>query len=41
MGQSEKHGTKGKLWLQRDWKESSSTHLEYNDDLYLEAMPEG
>jgi hypothetical protein len=36
MGQSEHHGVKGKLHLQRNWTESSSTHLETFDDLWLE-----
>lgn len=37
MGQREQHGVKGILYLQRDWEESSSTHLEHYNDLYLES----
>jgi len=41
MGQSEKHGAKGRMHLQKDWEESSSTHVESHDDFILEASADG
>jgi hypothetical protein len=37
MAQYEKHGAKGKMFLVRDWEESSSTHVERFDDYELMA----
>jgi len=37
MANHEKHGAQGKMYLKRDWEESSSTHTEDIDDIWLEA----
>lgn len=41
MANHEQHGAKGQMYLQRDWEESSSGHVEHFDDLELEAAPDG
>ena len=41
MANRESHGAKGRMYLKRDYEESSSTHTEDFDDLELEASADG
>jgi hypothetical protein len=41
MAQSETHGVNGRLDLRRHWTETSSTHLETFNDIWLEPGDSG
>ncbi|WP_157515215.1 hypothetical protein [Luteimonas abyssi] len=41
MASSENHGAKGRLDLQRHWTETSSTHVETFNDIWLEPGSDG